>query len=139
MKYPYPSIINAGMGAIVLIWCGHGCAGPNAATALSGMMADRALVSSRICMDMDGHLFGWEWGNAPFASSCTDDDASRSAPSASETAACYFDCSNRSLGCLTSILDGRQPKVCSDDLAACMSGCKGGSDAAMRNWLGETP
>ncbi len=58
---------------------------------------------------------------------------------ASRPEACYFDCSNAWLGCQTLVPDGDQPKTCLDDLEACMSRCKGGSDAAARDWIGEAP
>jgi hypothetical protein len=139
MGYPVRSIVVVAVGAFVLLSCGDGWAEPAAASSFSGLTADREAVSSRVCIDMDGHFFEWKWGNVPFASNCIEGDPVRKASTLPQTEACYFDCSNTSLGCLTSVLDGNEPKACMDGLAACMSRCKGGSDASMRDWLGEAP
>jgi hypothetical protein len=139
MGYPGRSSVSIAVGACALLWCGHGRAEPTAASSFSGLTADREAASSRVCIDMDSHFFEWKWGNVPFASSCIEAQSVRKASTVPETEACYFDCSNTSLGCLTSVLDGHEPKACIDDLAACMSRCKGGSDATIRDWLGDAP
>lgn len=139
MGYLGRSIISSVVGAIALVSCGYGWAEPTAVSTFSGPTADREAASPRVCIDMDGHFFQWKWGSAPFASSCIEDHPVRKVSTVPEPEACYLDCSNTSLSCLTSVLDGNEPKACMDDLAACMSRCKGGSDAAMRDWLGEAP
>ena len=139
MGYLGRSIISTVVGAMALVSCGYCRAEPTAVSAFSGLTTDREVVSARVCLDMDGHFIEWKWGNVPFASSCIEDHPVRKVSTVPQTEACYFGCSNTSLSCLTSVLDGHEPKACMDDLAACMSRCKGGSDAAMRDWLGEAP
>jgi hypothetical protein len=137
MGYLGRSIVGTVVGAVALVWCGC-CRAEPTVSSFPGLTADREVVSSRVCIDMNGHFFEWKWANVPFASSCIENHPVRKVSTLPQTEACYFDCSNTSLGCLTSV-DGNQPKACMDDLAACMSRCKGGSDAAMRDWLGEAP
>jgi hypothetical protein len=108
---------------MVLACCGVGRAEPNDLSAFSGLVAERE-AGSRLCIDMDDHFFVWNSGKVP---------------SASSTQACYFDCSNVWLSCQSSVLDAEPPKTCLDALTACMAGCKGGSDAAARDWLGKAP
>ncbi len=132
------SVISTVAGAIALVSCGYGSAEPTAVSSFSGLVADRE-AGSRLCIDMDGHFFEWKWGNVPFASNCIESHPPRKVSTASRPEACYFDCSNAWLGCQTLILDGDQPKTCLNDLEACMSHCKGGSDAAARDWIGEAP
>ena len=123
---------------MVLAWCGVGRAEPNDLSAFSGLVAERE-AGSRLCIDMDGHFFVWNWGNVPFASSCIEYRPAGQVPSASSTQACYFDCSNVWLSCQSSVLDAEPPKACLEGLTACMAGCKGGSDAAARDWLEKAP
>lgn len=139
MGYLGRSIVSIVVGAIALVSYGNCWAEPTAASSFSALIADREVASSRVCIDMDGHFFEWKWGNVPFASSCIEDQPVGKVSTVPQTEACYFDCSNASLSCLTSVLDGNQPKACMDDLAACLSRCKGGSEATMRDWLGEAP
>ena len=139
MGYPGRSIVSTVVGAIALVSCGYGWAEPTELSSFSGLIADREVASSRLCIDMDGHFFEWKWSNVPFASSCFEDQPVGKVSTFPQTEACYFECSNTSLSCLTSVLDGNEPKACMNDLAACMSRCKGGSDATIRDWLGEAP
>ncbi len=139
MDTPVRSIISIAIGAFALLACGHGWAEPTAASSFSGLTTEREAVSSRVCIDMDGHFFEWKWGNVPFASNCIEGDPVGKASTVPDTDACYLNCSNNSLGCLTSVLGGNEPKACMDGLAACLSRCKGGSDDRIRDWLGEAP
>lgn len=50
------------------------------------MKADRpeqaARPSGRLCTDMNGKRFRWNWPNVPFAAVCNDDDGKDAKPSA---------------------------------------------------------
>ena len=121
----------------MVLACGGVRAEPGAANSFSGLIAERE-PGARLCIDMDGHFFVWQWGNVPFASSCIE-NGPKKVSTAAPAEACYFACSNTWLSCQTSVLDGDPPKTCLDGLTACMDGCKGGSDSAARQWLGPAP
>jgi hypothetical protein len=86
-----------------------------------------ALVRS--CADINGNTFGWQWSNAPFASTCASgpvqDVMARPANSI-----CQNSCAETALACITSTFERDRAKTCPDNLAICQKSC--GSDRKLR-------
>jgi hypothetical protein len=86
-----------------------------------------ALVRS--CTDINGNTFGWQWSNAPFASTCAggpvQDVVARSANSV-----CQNSCAKTAIACIASTFERDHAQACPDNLAICQKSCS--SDRKLR-------
>jgi len=77
---------------------------------------------ARSCTDINGNSFGWQWSNAPFASTCASgpvqDVVARPASSV-----CQNSCAETALACITSTFERDHAQACPDNLATCRKSC----------------
>jgi hypothetical protein len=79
-----------------------------------------ALVRS--CTDINGNTFGWQWSNAPFASTCAGGPV-QDVVARSSNSVCQNSCAEAAIACIASTFEQNHAQGCPDNLAICQKSC----------------